>query len=80
MTTARRYGAAIGLALLVGAMSSPSFAQTKVYTDNPEHISAARAAALQECNARAEKYLLHTWGNYQLYIYRACMAEHGQAE
>jgi len=80
MTTARRYGAAIGLALLVGAMSSPGFAQTKSYADNPEHISAARAAALQECNARAEKYLLHTWGNYQLYIYRACMAEHGQAE
>jgi hypothetical protein len=80
MTNMRRYGAAIALALLMGAVSSPSFAQTKVYADSPEHISAARAAALQECNARAEKYLQHTWGNYQLYVYRACMAEHGQAE
>ena len=80
MTTAKRYGVAMALALLVGVTSSLSFAQTKPYPDNPEHISAARAAALRECNARAEKYLLHTWGNYQLYIYRACMAEHGQVE
>jgi hypothetical protein len=59
---------------------SPAFAQTGVYADNPDHMSAARAAAIHECNTRAEKYLLHTWGNYQLYIYRACMAEHGQVE
>jgi hypothetical protein len=34
-------------------------------------ISAGRAAALQECSALADE-----WG----YAYRACMAEHGQAE
>jgi hypothetical protein len=34
-------------------------------------ISAGRAAALQDCSALADE-----WG----YAYRACMAEHGQAE
>ena len=34
-------------------------------------ISAARATALQECSAFADE-----WG----YAYRACMAQHGQAE
>jgi hypothetical protein len=34
-------------------------------------ISAARTTALQECSAFADE-----WG----YAYRACMAQHGQAE
>ena len=34
-------------------------------------ISAARATALQECSVFADE-----WG----YAYRACMAQHGQAE
>ena len=40
----------------------------------------ARIKALQECNARARKYIEHTWGDVEIYTYRACMTEHGQPE
>ena len=43
-------------------------------------ISAARAAALQECNRLAARYPLHDWGNTQIHLYRTCMARHGQQE
>jgi hypothetical protein len=43
-------------------------------------VSAARAAALRECNARANQYPEWEYGNTPLFIYRACMAEHGQVE
>ena len=46
----------------------------------PSQISAARAAALQECNRLAQRYPLHEWGNTQIHLYRACMARHGQQE
>ncbi len=45
-----------------------------------EQISAARAAALQECNRLAQRYPLHEWGNTQIHLYRTCMARHGQQE
>ena len=45
-----------------------------------EQISAARAAALQECNRLAQRYPLHEWGNTEIYLYRSCMARHGQQE
>jgi hypothetical protein len=43
-------------------------------------ISTARAAALQQCNRLAARYPLHEWGNTQIYLYRSCMARHGQQE
>ena len=43
-------------------------------------VSAARAAALQECNRLAQRYPLHDWGNTQIHLYRTCMARHGQKE
>jgi hypothetical protein len=46
----------------------------------PGQISAARAAALQECNRLAQRYPLHDWGNTQIHLYRTCMARHGQKE
>ena len=45
-----------------------------------EQISAARAAALQQCNRLAQRYPLHEWGNTQIHLYRTCMARHGQQE
>ena len=45
-----------------------------------EQISAARAAALQECNRLAQRYPQHEWGNTQIHLYRICMARHGQQE
>ena len=43
-------------------------------------IDEARVKALQECNARARKYIEHTWGDVEIYTYRACMMECGQQE
>src|SRR6516225_11437063 len=54
------------LGLAVTALASPSYAQRA-----PRDVSAARAAALHACSGFADD-----WG----YAYRACMAEHGQAE
>ena len=45
-----------------------------------EQISAARAAALQECNRLAARYPTNDWGNHGTYLYRSCMARHGQKE
>ena len=43
-------------------------------------ISAARAAAIQQCNRLAARFPLHDWGNTQIQLYRSCMAQHGQQE
>jgi hypothetical protein len=57
------------------AVASPSYAQSAGY-----RISRARAAAIHECSVRAQPYIEHTWGDFELYVYRTCMAEHGQKE
>jgi hypothetical protein len=62
----------IGAALAAVVVSSV-FGQT---TD----VNVARAAAIRECNILASPYLIYTWGNWQIYIYRQCMARHGQIE
>jgi hypothetical protein len=43
-------------------------------------ISAARAAALKECSRLAARYPTNDWGNTESYLYRSCMARHGQKE
>jgi hypothetical protein len=58
--------AVLALGLAVTALASPSYAQRA-----PRDVGAARAAALHACSGFADD-----WG----YAYRACMAEHGQAE
>jgi hypothetical protein len=48
---------------------------------DPNHLSAARVRALEECNAKAAPYnVFDKWINFQFSIYRSCMAEHGQME
>jgi hypothetical protein len=70
-----KHTTAIAWTLLV-TMTSPGFAQTSAL-----HMSAARAAAPRECNVKAQPFHNEpTWGNWELYIYRACMAEHHQVE
>jgi hypothetical protein len=64
---------ALGFALV--AFASPSLSQT-----SDDRLSGARVAAIHECNARAGKYSEVTWGHWGMDIYRACMAERGQAE
>jgi hypothetical protein len=68
----------LGLAAIVGA-----FCLTVVAFDGAAadvQISAARAAALQECSRLASRYPINDWGNTESYLYRSCMARHGQKE
>jgi hypothetical protein len=67
--------AALALGLVLTASASRSFAQERGIG-----VSAARAAAIQECNVRARQYLEHTWGDWEIQVYRECMAEHHQVE
>jgi len=73
MIISTKYIAAVAVAFVV--IASPSFAHK-----GGLQMSAARAAAIHECNTKAEKYTITTWGNTQLQVYRACMAEHHQVE
>jgi hypothetical protein len=44
-------------------------------------MTAARAAAIRECNRAAVKYPIPTYGvTFEINVYRACMAQHGQQE
>ena len=43
-------------------------------------ISNHRAEALRACNAAASRFVQYNWGEQQSDVYRACMAEHGEAE
>jgi hypothetical protein len=60
-------------AVLTATVSASGFAQSA-------SINPPRVAAIRECNALASPFLSYTWGNWQLYIYRECRAEHGQTE
>jgi hypothetical protein len=61
-------------AVLTAAVSLSAFAQS------PPQMSPDRAAAIRECNVFASPFALYTWGNWQLFLYRECMAKHGQIE
>lgn len=67
--------AALALGLVVTASASRGFAQERGI-----HVSAARAAAIRECNILASKYPEYIWGDVEIQVYRECMAEHHQVE
>jgi hypothetical protein len=66
---------ALAFAITIVTAASPGSAR-------PLHdgVSAARAAAIHECTARASQYKEYTFGNMEFDQYRGCMAEHGQRE
>ena len=72
MIIARKHIVAIAFVL---ASTLPGFAQTS----GPQ-VDPARAAAIRDCNIRAQVYVLYAWGNVQLYVYRACVAGRHQTE
>lgn len=47
---------------------------------NAQIPSASRAAAIHQCNALADRYPETTYGSTESYLYRSCMARHGQVE
>lgn len=80
MITVNKGLLALGLALSVAALASPSFAQRHQDESNPEHISAARRAAIHDCTALASRYTEFTWGTLQGHTFRECMADHHERE
>jgi len=80
-TVARSFAKAttkLGLATIIAALSLIAVPTAGAAADG--QISAARAAALQQCNRLAQRYPIHEWGNTQIHLYRTCMARHGQQE
>jgi hypothetical protein len=75
---------AIGLAM--AAVALPAFAQrSPTHHRSPSHMNAppedaTREQAIRECAKLEEGYRQGTFGMHAVAIYRACMAEHGQAE
>ena len=67
-----------GLATAIAALWMTAVPMTDAVAD--VQISAARAAAIQECNRLAARYPTNDWGNTDIYLYRSCMARHGQQE
>ena len=47
---------------------------------SPDHVGAARAAAIRACSAQALPYKEYTWGDFEFQQYKSCMAQHGQVE
>jgi hypothetical protein len=73
---AAKCAAILAVGLTTIASIAPAFTQT-----NGERISAARAAAIRECNREGGKYPNPTYGaTFEINVYRACMAQHGQKE
>jgi hypothetical protein len=71
----------LGLATTIAALWLTALPiASAVAQGGPGQISAARAAALQECSRLAARYPINDWGNTESYLYRSCMARHGQKE
>jgi hypothetical protein len=73
MITVRLVALALGLAVA----ASTSFAQGSKPLPAP---SDARAEAIHDCTIAAGRFIDHVWGDWEIYVYRACMARHGQPE
>jgi hypothetical protein len=86
---------ALALALAVSAAAAPALAKQRVSHPGyaaraqavpgeagvgAEGMSGHRAQVLRECNDTAGKFTQYTWGNMSADQYRACMAQHGEAE
>jgi hypothetical protein len=95
MINFRIVAAALAVGVVVAAAASPALAaSTKRTTAHPGHAARAQAiggetgrakvndreSALRECSAKAEGMKQYTWGVQQGYMFRNCMAEHGQME
>ena len=85
-------GAVLALAIAIATTATPVLAKTgtaqrgfaaraqaiEAVTD--EGVSAGRARALRECNARISGFKGHTQMSTPIAMYRSCMEEHGEPE
>jgi hypothetical protein len=66
----------LAVVVLLAATSMPlSFAE-----DGASKISRLRADAIRTCRTAAAKFPDYSWGNMEMFIYRACMTEHRERE
>src|SRR5215831_313503 len=65
--------ATLALGLLTIASTAPALAQP-----NGDRTNAGRAAAIRECNRAATPYREYLWGDFEIDVYRSCMAQRGQ--
>ena len=63
--------------ILVALVGAPAFAQSPG-TGQKAHFG--RDASIRECNAEAARTYPIRDSNWQIFSYRACMAEHGELE
>jgi len=61
--------------LSTSVAASVSFAQ-----DGGIKINPSRAEAIHTCSTAAAKFPDYSWGNTEMFVYRACMTEHSQQE
>lgn len=68
-------------AVVAGAFALAAFSPAQAQTASQSaSMSNGRAAAIHECAALAGRYAETTYGNTEFYLYRSCMARHGQTE
>ena len=78
--------AAVALSVLLATPTVAFAAKAhRAYAQAPNETDASgmntdRARAMQECTAQEQKYNNVTWGDYEIALYRACMAAHHQSE
>jgi hypothetical protein len=69
---------------LIAALTFSSLIAAALFVQSanaaPPPMDAAREKAIHECNFRTRKYIEHTWGDVEIFTYRACMTEQGQQE
>ena len=58
----------------------PWFASSDDQQPYGSYQHTARASAIRECATSADKYPEYVWGNFEMFVYRACMTNHGQLE
>jgi len=75
MRTVSYISICIGFACILCIPSGASEAQNL-----DRAMGAARVKAIHDCSVASVKYPEYVWGNVKLYVYRACMAAHGQPE
>ena len=73
--TVVKCAAILAVGLITIASTAPAFAQT-----DGERMSFARATAIRECNRAAAKYPNYLWCEFEIEVYRACMAQSGQQQ
>ena len=61
--------------ILVGTSMRLTFAQ-----DGAIKINRLRADSIHTCGTAAAKFPDYSWGNMEMFVYRACMTEHRQQE